>query len=151
MIIPMVYPVFKREVSNSMYSPTPFFFARVLISAVTFVLYPIMVTLTVIWFLGMPTVGITGFLHFLGILSLMAFVGSALGFSLGAIFPNAFSALNVNQMVIIIFSFGAGMYANTGTSANFLVKFISWVSPLHYSCELLLRLLFEGKNEEFVE
>jgi hypothetical protein len=54
-------------------------------------------------------------------------------------------------MVIIIFSFGAGMYANTGTSANFLVKFISWVSPLHYSCELLLRLLFEGKNEEFVE
>jgi hypothetical protein len=79
-----------------MYDPTPFFFARIFISAFTFVLYPVMVTLTVFWFLGMPIMGINGFLQLLGILSLIAFVGSALGISIGAIFPNPFAALNVN-------------------------------------------------------
>lgn len=43
------------------------------------------------------------------------------------------------------------MYANTGTSANIIVKLMSWLSPLHYSCELLLRRLFEGKNKEFTD
>jgi hypothetical protein len=54
-------------------------------------------------------------------------------------------------MIIILFSFGAGMYANTGKSANILVKLMSWLSPLHYSCELLLRRLFDGKNKEFTD
>jgi hypothetical protein len=82
------------------------------------------------------------FLTFLGNPIFDSFLGSALEFSLGAIFPIAFSALNVNQIVKFIFSFGAGMYANTGKSTNFLAIFLSWVSPLYYSCELLLRLLF---------
>lgn len=142
MIVPLVFPVYKREVSNHMYKPTPFFFARVLISTMTFVLYPLMVTMTVFWFLGMPVVGLHGWLTFWGILSLTALVGSALGFTLGAMFPTGFAALDVNQTLIILFSFGAGLYANTGTSANILVRLISWISPLHYSTELLLRRLF---------
>lgn len=149
MIIPMVYPVYQREVSNNMYRPTPFFIARVLISALTFLLYPFMLTMTVIWFLGMPLLDFQSWCVFWGILSLVAFVGSALGLSIGAMLPNAFSALNVNQSVVIIFSFGAGLYSNTGTSANILVKFISWISPLHYSTELLLRQMLKDKNEEF--
>ena len=55
-------------------------------------------------------------------------------------------------MFVILFSFGAGLYANTGAGANIAVRFLSWISPFHYSCILLLRRFFEGKQPEaFVE
>jgi hypothetical protein len=55
-------------------------------------------------------------------------------------------------MFVILFSFGAGLYANTGEGANIAVKFLSWISPFHYSCILLLRRFWEGKEpEQFVD
>lgn len=144
MVIPQVFPMFKREVSNDMYKPLPFYIARVLMSIVTYMLYPFAVTMTVVWFLGLPQLGIVSFLSFWGILLLLALIGSAMGLTVGAVIPSPISALVINQSVILIFSFGAGLYANTGTSANILVKLISWLSPLHYGCELLLRLLLKG-------
>lgn len=151
MIIPNVFPVYKREVSNNMYRPTPFYIARIIASITLFILYPLTVTMTVIWCLGLPVMGFAGWVSFWCILMLTAFVGSVLGLAIGAVFPNPFTALNVNTMVFIMISFGGGIYVNTGSGANFLVKFISWISPLHYSVELLMRRMFEGKNEEFTE
>ena len=42
---------------------------------------------------------------------------------------------------------GAGMYANTGSGANATITFLSWISPLHYTCTLLLYRAYDGKNE----
>lgn len=112
-----------------------------------FILYPFTVTMTVYWCLGMPDMGFLGFLAFWGILMLTALVGSVLGLAIGAIFPNPFTAVQVNTMIFIMISFGGGIYVNTGSSANFFVLILSWTSPLHYSVELLMRRMLEGKNQ----
>lgn len=134
-----------------MYRPLPFYAARVLTSILTYMVYPFTVTLTVVWSLGMPQVTGSIVMSFGGVLLLMALVGSAMGLSMGALVPNAMSALLINQSIILIFSFGAGLYANTSTSGNPLVRFISWISPLNYGCELLLGILFDGKDKVFIE
>ena len=124
----------------------PFFGARVVTSTITFVIYPVMMTFTVIWFLGLPVIGFFGFFSFMAILLLTGFVGCAMGLTIGAIFPDPFAAININMMVAILFSFGAGLYANTGATANIFVRLLSWLSPMHYSCILMMRRMFEGKN-----
>jgi hypothetical protein len=43
------------------------------------------------------------------------------------------------------------MIANTGTSATLAVRLMSWLSPLRYSTELLMRLLLSGKSDMFRE
>lgn len=43
---------------------------------------------------------------------------------------------------------GAGFLANASNNANYLVLFLSYVSPLHYSGELLLRRILAGRNED---
>jgi hypothetical protein len=151
MIIPAVFPIYKREVMNNMYRPWPYFIMRVIMSAFTFLIYPFSITMTIIWFLGIPTLTFSYFIGFWLTMTLIALVGSALGLTVGALFPNPFTALNVNQMIIIIFTFGGGLYVNTGAGANILVRVISWISPLKYGCEMLLRKFLEGKPEIWVD
>ena len=49
------------------------------------------------------------------------------------------------MLFLIMFNFGAGFYANTGSGSNFIVSFISYISPLRYSTELLLSRVVAGK------
>lgn len=74
----------------------PFFCARIIISTITFVIYPVMMTMAIVWFLGMPVVGFFGFFSFMAILLLTGFVGCAMGLTIGALFPDPFTAINVN-------------------------------------------------------
>lgn len=136
---------------NNMYRPTPFFISRVVMTALIFFLYPFMVTMTVIWWLGLPLLSVGFFVSWWLTMTLVAFVGSALGLSLGALFPNPFTAVNMNTVIIIFFTFGAGFYANTSSTANFLVRIISWVSPLKYGCEMLFRQLLIGKPTQYTD
>lgn len=46
----------------------------------------------------------------------------------------------------MMFSFGGGMYANTGNEATFAVKAFSFCSPIRYSAELLLRAILKEKR-----
>lgn len=79
-----------------MYRPLPFYAARVLTSILTYMVYPLTVTLTVVWSLGMPQVTGSIVISFGGVLLLLALVGSTMGLSMGALVPNAMSALLIN-------------------------------------------------------
>ena len=46
---------------------------------------------------------------------------------------------------MLIFNFGGGFYASTGTGQSALLKFLSYISPARYSTELLLRRVLAGK------
>lgn len=145
-----MFPVYQREVHSNMYDPTPYWFARTLTSMIQFCsVYPLTVTLSVIWFIGLSKISFVGFLQFWAILQLISMVGLILGLSVGAAFPNSIVALNYNTFMFIVFSFGSGLYANTATSSNFLVKLASWLSPLKYACESMLRFLLQDKDESF--
>lgn len=58
---------------------------------------------------------------------------------------NEVSATQLNTLFIIMFSFGAGFYANTGEDQNFVVQFITYISPLRFTTELLMRRVLAGK------
>jgi len=62
----------------------------------------------------------------------------------GCIMDNEIAALVVNQFVIIVFNFGAGLFTNLGPSANWFVRFIGYISPFRYCCERMLRILLNG-------
>ena len=49
------------------------------------------------------------------------------------------------MLFLMIFCFGAGIYVNTAAGASFLVTFLTYISPLRYSTELLMRRILAGK------
>ena len=79
-----------------MYKPLPFYIARIFMSILTYMLYPFAVTMTCIWFLGIPQLGVVTFLSFWGILLLLALIGSAMGLAVGTVIPSPISALVIN-------------------------------------------------------
>jgi hypothetical protein len=134
-----------------MYGVLSYFLIRVMISLLTYCLYPVTVTICVVWFLGLPSLTINFILLLYLKMALIGYVGCALGLSIGALFPTGTSAISINTLVLLVFSFGAGMYANTSSAANFVVKALSFVSPLKYGGELILRSLLSEKPEEFTD
>lgn len=86
----------------------------------------------------------TGFCEWWGILTLMAFNGSSFGFMLGCSLPKFDVAQIVATLFILIFGMGAGFMINTA-DANILVKFITWISPMNYGCDLLFKRILEGR------
>lgn len=79
------------------------------------------------------------------ILTLTAFAGGFWGFTFGTLMKNEVAATQMNMLFLIMFSFGAGFYANTGAQANFVVQAITYISPMRYSTELLMRRVVAGK------
>ena len=79
------------------------------------------------------------------ILTLTAFAGGFWGFTFGTFMKNEVAATQLNMLFLIMFSFGAGFYANTGSGQNYLVAFISYISPMRYSTELLMSRVVAGK------
>lgn len=62
--MPLQVPVFKRELMNKMYTPTVYFFARVLSGMALQIFYPILMTLIVFWGLKCDTSAENFFLFF---------------------------------------------------------------------------------------
>jgi len=99
----LIYPVYKREVMNNMYRPVPFFFAKLITSCLSFLAYPFTVSLTAIWFIGMPEVTFVEYWWFVLPLFLTAAIGLVTGLSIGAFFAHADLALNINTYVLMMF------------------------------------------------
>jgi len=141
--IPLVYPVYLREVMNNMYSPAPFFFAKLLVASLSFLAYPMTVSLTSIWLIGMPEVTWAEYWWFVLPLFYTAAIALVTGLTIGANFAHADVALNINTYVMMMFQFGGGLYVNASSAATWFVQVLSWVSPLKYSIELFLRRLLK--------
>ena len=78
------------------------------------------------------------------ILFIQAFSGSSFGFMFGCILDNEIAALVINQFVIIVFNFGAGLFTSLGPGANWFVKMLGYISPFRYACEKMMRILLAG-------
>lgn len=129
-----------------MYTPTAWYFSRVVISMCSFFFYPFLLTCCSIWFYGLQVMGLKGFCEWWGIITLLAFVGSSFGMCMGGLFPLHNKAQMVAQLFITVFTMGAGFLTNTSDSASLLITFLSYISPLHYACELLLGRILQGRN-----
>lgn len=142
-----MYPVFKREISNNMYGVSPYFLAVNCCSLLSFWFYPLLVSCFLFFILGLPVIDFFAFFQFWATLTMICCCGSAFGMMWGCILTNEIVAIAINQMFVILFNMGSGMLINTGSSANFFIKGLSWISPIHYACELLMFRFLDGKNE----
>ena len=130
-----------------MYGPTAYFFSRLLISIMTFVLYPLICTLTMIWFLGLQVFNVKVFFGWFLDLWLISLVGNSCGLTVGCIVPDVMPAILYGNLICIVFNMGAGLLANV--NSGYLVRFLGWISPQHYEIELLMRRLLDGRNKLF--
>ena len=55
-------------------------------------------------------------------------------------------ALQAFSGIIFTFGFGGGILINTGSGASWIVKLISYISPLRYASEIILRRLTEYRT-----
>ena len=87
--VPQTYPIFKREISNNMYGASSYYFARTVISIMTFFFYPFLLTLCMIWFIGLPVLNFTVFVSWCLDLLLICLVASSIGMTIGCIVPES--------------------------------------------------------------
>lgn len=128
-----------------MYGTTAYYMSMITSTVTLFILYPIVVTVSSFYFFQFDEHSFGAMMDWMFILTLTAFAGGFWGFTFGTLMKNEVAATQLNTLFLIMFSFGAGFYANTGSSANFVVKFISYISPMRYSTELLMSRVVAGK------
>lgn len=63
---------------------------------------------------------------------------------IGSLIQNEMVGLNINQMFLIIFNFGSGIFINNN-STNVIIKFLTWISPFRYASEAMMRTFLTGK------
>ena len=128
-----------------MYGTTAYYMSMVTCTVTLFIMYPIVVTLSSFYFFQLDENSFGAMMDWMLILTLTAFAGGFWGFTFGTLMKNEVAATQLNMLFLIMFSFGAGFYANTGSGQNIVVQMISYISPMRYSTELLMSRVVAGK------
>jgi len=74
-------------------------------------------------------------------------LGSSYGFMVGCIFDSDQIGIIWMLYTVIVFDMGAGVFTNL-RDANFIVKFLSYISPLNFANQLLMRRLLDQNPYE---
>ena len=107
--------------------------------------YPVLLSAASFWFFQFEAHSFTDYLNYMGGLAMTGYSGAFMGYLIGAIFDNAEVALGIGNLFAMIAGFGAGLFANTGAGANWFIRFLSWISPLRYGCEIIFRQVTTGR------
>ena len=86
-------------------------------------------------------------MHWVFIMYFVGLAGSFWGFMIGSFAKNEVSAVQINLVCLYLFSFGGGFYANTGANENYVVEALTYISPVRFSSELLMRRVLAGREE----
>lgn len=129
-----------------MYGASSYYFAKNVVSLMTNWLYPFVLTILTIWFIGLPVLNFGVFVSWYIDLLLISLVASSMAMTITCVFPESNKATNIGNLFIIMANCGAGFNANV-KSVPF-ARFLGWVSPERYACELIMLKLLDGKNYE---
>ena len=84
-------------------------------------------------------------LTYMAALGMMGFCGAYFGLSVGTMTSDQNVAILIGNLFVTLFNFGAGCFANTGSDANPVIKFLSWISPMHYGVEVVFKQVTKGR------
>ena len=93
LLIPMAFPIYKRELGSRMYTPSPYFFASITANTCTQIFYPIMVSTLTFWFYGYPITTFGGFFCFFLVEASAAMTGLCFGSVIGSFVTTEFAAI----------------------------------------------------------
>ena len=94
LLIPLAFPVYKREMGSHMYSASAYYFANTLANICTYFFYPLFVTALTFPFYKFEVGDFEAYLHWLLISGLMAFAGLCYGQVIGTFINNDYTALS---------------------------------------------------------
>ena len=147
LLIPMAYPVYKRELGSHMYTPTPYYIAATVSNILTNMFYPLLVSTLTFWFFDYKVNNFAGYLGFLAVEATSALCGISFGQVIGSFVHTENAALIWLLQSLTIYYLGAGMLVNAATT-NWLGTFLQWISPLRYINELGMRRMLAGRNDQ---
>ena len=107
-------------------------------------IYPVLLSLLSFYCFDFDQHAAGDLFTYMATLLCIAICGAMFGVSTGTITSNAMVALLIGNFVVVLFAFGAGCIANTGDGMNPFIQLLTWVSPMHYGCELLFKQVTYG-------
>lgn len=140
--MPLQVPVFKRELMNKMYTPTVYFFGRILSGITLQMAYPVILVLIVYFGLGIDNSAGNFFLWFSLALQ-QNLVGCGLGYFCGVVFDNDTSARAVGQFSMLLFMLTSGALNNASTYIPFIDQ-LQYISPNRYAVEGFFRSMLRN-------
>lgn len=112
LIFPDERPVFLREVNNSMYSVSSYFFAKVTSELPAALLLPVIFGSIVYFVIGFSTVHNYTFVLFLGIIILQYLTAGSYALIISTIFSDKQLAVTLVPVLVIPFMLFAGFFVN---------------------------------------
>ena len=109
-------------------------------------IYPVLLTLISFYCFEFEYRAITDLLMYMAALLCITLTGAFMGLSMGCFTDDQNVAILLANLVITLANFGAGCLANTGSGANPVIKFLSWISPMHYGVEIVFKITTKGRS-----
>ena len=135
--MPLQEPVLKRELANKMYHPTSYYLGRFISNQIFQVGYPVILILTLFFFLGIEN----SFKNFTLMMSyglLSNWIFACQGYLLGTLIPEPDAVNTVNVIFIILMLMTNGIISNLKTT-NIIIKVLSFLTPARFITEGLYR------------
>mmetsp|Transcript_416 Transcript_416/g.834 ORF Transcript_416/g.834 Transcript_416/m.834 type:complete len:133 (+) Transcript_416:1676-2074(+) len=129
----------RRELASKMYTPTAYFLGRFISNMLIQLVYPLIMVLLVFWGLGIDT-SQKNFWEIILFSFLGNFVFCAQGYTIGTLVDDEDACKIVNLLIVMVLLGTGGAIANI-KDANWLITFLSKVSPSRMHCEALIRSL----------
>ena len=96
--MPILQPVYNREIANKLYYPSSYFLSGWFVSTVALLFYPIIYAAIGFQFIGFENNSTENFFDWMLVLVILATSGSSFGFMFGCIFNDDQQALQVIQL-----------------------------------------------------
>lgn len=132
---------------NKMYSPTPYFFGRVLSHMLLQIFAPLLFSLIIYFGLGIDDV-FKKFIQFVIVSIEINLVGVSLGYFCGVAFINEEAARQISQLIMICFHLLSGGLTNS-SNYNAFTNILQYLSANRYSVELYFRIMLYN-NPHFI-
>ena len=84
--MPILKPIYTREIANKMYYPTSYFLTGWLVSTISLLFYPLIISSIGFQFIGFDNTSSTNFFDWMCVMLILAVSGSSFGFMFGCIF-----------------------------------------------------------------
>jgi hypothetical protein len=146
--IPLMVPVFKRELMNKMYSPTIYFLARFFSNLLLQLFYPLLFITCCIYGIGIE-LSATNILSLYGVGLLLNIQAVALAYLAGVSRDDEDSARLFITFYAMVAMLGCGILSNL--TSGWFVKLIGYISPMRYGCEIIVRRFLDGVDKEVVD
>lgn len=131
LVFPSERTVFLKEEGSKLYNTFSYFLSRNVIEIPYSIIFPLLQTLIMYWFVGLSSTASQFFIFYL-IAYLLTINGVSLGLMLGSIITDAKSVSVVTPAILLPFFLFSGFFKNSGNLSSW-IGWIQYISPIKYS------------------